>query len=148
LNSGTFKVSGISALMRDMEIIQGIRDVMLPMFEGKYGNIFAPYLKPYQLIRSVEKRLNLRDEGLVVDDNTAKAIDKEQQAQQEAAIRIQKAAQQAEATLIEMKGLGEQAKAIMNQAKAEEHRGKADLAHAKAVDTLRPEPEPTQGAEQ
>lgn len=148
LNSGTFKVSGISALMRDMEIINGIREVMLPMFEGKFGNIFAPYLKPYQLIRSVEKRLNLRDEGLVVDEKTAKAVDQAQQMQQEAAIRAQQAVQAAEAALAEVKGVAEQAKAEMNLAKAQEHLGKADLAHAKAVEALRPEPAPEyQGAQ-
>jgi hypothetical protein len=142
LNSGTFKVSGISALMRDAEIIRGIAEVILPMFKAEYGNIFAPYLKPFQLIRSVEKRLNLRDEGLVVDEQTAKDVDAAQQAQQEAAIEIQKMAQQAEATLTQMKAQAEEAKAIMNKAKAEEHRGKATLAEAKAVEALRPEPEP------
>lgn len=142
LANGTFKVSGISALMRDMEIIRGIREVILPMFSGEFGNIFAPYLKPYQLIRSVEKRLNLRDEGLVVEENTAKSIDKAQQVQQEAAIRVQQAAQAAEATLTEMKAAAEEAKAIMNRAKAEEHRGKGVLAMAKADEALRPEPEP------
>ncbi|MBI4960771.1 MAG: hypothetical protein HY915_14940 [Desulfovibrio sp.] len=149
LNSGTFKVSGISALMRDMEIIQGIRDVMLPMFEGKFGNIFAPYLKPYQLIRSVEKRLNLRDEGLVVDENTAKKVDEAQQVQQEAAIRMRQAAEAAEATLLEVKAIAEEAKAEMNLGKAQEHLGKAHLAHAKAEEALRPEPAPEpQGAQQ
>lgn len=149
LNSGTFKVSGISALMRDMEIIQGIRDVMLPMFEGKFGNIFAPYLKPFQLIRSVEKRLNLRDEGLVVDENTAKQVDEAQQVQQEAAIKMQQAAQAAEATLTQIKGHAEEAKAIMNQAKAQEHLGKGELAHAKAVEIMSPQSAPEQqGASQ
>ncbi|MBI4961032.1 MAG: hypothetical protein HY915_16300, partial [Desulfovibrio sp.] len=149
LNSGAFKVSGISALMRDMEIIQGIRNVMLPMFEGKFGNIFSPYLKPYQLIRSVEKRLNLRDEGLVVDENTAKKVDEAQQVQQEAAIRMQQAAEAAEATLLEVKAIAEEAKAEMNLAKAEEHRGKGILAVAKAEEALRPEPAPEpQGAQQ
>jgi hypothetical protein len=149
LNSGTFKVSGISALMRDMEIIRGIRDVMLPMFEGKFGNVFVPYLKPYQLIRSVEKRLNLRDEGIVVDQNTADAVDQAQQIQQEAAIKAQQAAQAAEATLTEVKALAEEAKAEMNRAKAEEHLGKGVLARAKAVEALTPEPNPAhQGAMQ
>jgi hypothetical protein len=140
LNAGTFKVSGISALMRDMEIIRGIRDVMLPMFKGEYGNLFAPYFKPYQLIRSVEKRLNLRDEGIVVDEDTAKRVDEAQQAQQEAKIQSDQAAQHAEAALVEKKGLGEEAKAEMNVAKAEEHRGKAVLAQAKAHEALNPPP--------
>jgi len=141
LNTGTFKVSGISALMRDMEIIRGIRDVMLPMFKGEFGNLFAPYLKPYQLIRSVEKRLNLRDEGIVVDENTAIEIDKAQQGQQEAAIQDQQAAGAAEVALVEVKALSEEAKAEMALAKAQEHEAKAALALAKAEAEGRPEPE-------
>ncbi|MDI6752763.1 MAG: hypothetical protein QME78_00025 [Thermodesulfobacteriota bacterium] len=147
LNSGSFKVSGISALMKDMEIIRGIRDVMLPMFKGEFGNIFAPYFKPYQLIRSVEKRLNLRDEGIVVDETTAKRVDQAQQVQQEAAIQTQQAAAAAAAALAEMKTVAEEAKAEMNRAKAEEHRGKGILAQAKAVEVMSPEPEP-QGSAQ
>jgi hypothetical protein len=137
LNSGTFKVAGISALMRDMEIVRSIRDVVLPMAES---DLFRPYLKPYQLIRAVEKRLNLRDEGVVVDEDTAKRVDASQQAQQEAAIQAQQQVAAAEAALTQVKAQAEQAKAEMNLAKAKEHEGKAALALAKAQSEGIPEP--------
>jgi hypothetical protein len=138
LNSGTFKVAGISALMRDMEIVRSIQGVILPMAES---DLFRPYLKPYQLIRAVEKRLNLQDEGIVVELADAQRIDQNQQVQQEAAIQAQQQAAAAEAALAEVKAQSEQAKAEMNLAKAKEHEGKAALALAKAEAEGRPEPE-------
>lgn len=84
LTTGNFSVSGISALMRDMEIIRNIREVILPLFEGQ--SIFLPYLKPYKLLKSLEKRMGLQDEGIMVDQVMADAIDGAQQRQQEASI--------------------------------------------------------------
>jgi hypothetical protein len=144
LNSGTFKVAGISALMRDTEIVQSIRNVILPMAES---DLFRPYLKPYQLIRAVEKRLNLRDEGIIVKEVDAKRIDASQQTQQEALIQSQQRLAEQEAALLEVKAQGELAKAEMNLAKAQEHEGKAALALAKAEVEGRPEPETGGGVE-
>jgi multidrug efflux pump subunit AcrA (membrane-fusion protein) len=115
--------------------------VVLPLLEGKFGNIFAPYVKPYQLLRSIEKRLNLRDEGVVVDETTAKRVDELQQRQQEAAIQTQQALTAAEAALTQAKALSEDAKAMMNEAKAHEHRGKGELALAKAETEMQTPPE-------
>lgn len=92
LTTGQFSVSGISALMRDWEIIKNIRDVFIPLFAQ--GSVFLPYLKPYSLLKALERRLNLKDEELLVDDKTAAAIDQAQQRQQEQAILVQ-AAQEA-----------------------------------------------------
>lgn len=135
LTTGTFRVSGISALMRDMEIISNIRDLILPMVAE--GSIFLPYIKPFALCQSVEKRLNLRDEGIFIDKDSAARVDEAQQAQQEASIQVQKALQAAEAALTEAKAKAEEAKAVMQEAKAYEHEGKGDLAKAKAVTEFR-----------
>jgi len=137
LNSGAYRVSGIQALMRDQEIVRSIRDVILPMAES---DLFRPYFKLYQLIRAVEKRLNLRDEGIVVDEGTANRVDQNQQTQQEALIQSQQRLAEQEAALMEVKAQAEQAKAEMNLAKAQEHEGKAALALAKAESEGRPEP--------
>lgn len=93
LTTGAFHVSGISALMQDWEIIRNIRDLILPLFTP--NSVFLPYLKPYQVLKSLESRLNLKDEGIVVDQDTAKAIDQSQQRQQEEAIEAQRLMQQA-----------------------------------------------------
>jgi hypothetical protein len=134
LTTGTFRVSGISALMRDMEIIGHLREIIMPMFEE--GSIFLPYAKPYQFCKSIEKRLNLRDEGIFVDETAAQQIDAAQQQQQEAAIQAQQARLAAEAALAEAKAAAEEAKSYMMEAKAHEHRGKGDLAEAKAITEL------------
>jgi len=134
LTSGTFHVSGISALMRDLEIIHNIRDIVLPMFAE--GSIFLPYGKPYALCQSVEKRLGIKDEGIFIDKDMAAKVDTAQQQQQEAAIAALQAQKAAEAALVEAKGAAEQAKAYMMEAKAHEHMGKGDLAEAKALTEL------------
>lgn len=142
LTTGNFRVSGISALMRDQEVLRNISNLFLPLCEpGKFGNIFAPYMKPYEILRAIEKRTNLVDEGCVVDQTKAKDIDEVQQIQQEAAIKAQQAAQAAEAVLVQVKALAEQAKAEMNLAKAYEHRGKGELSLAKANTELLTPPE-------
>jgi hypothetical protein len=137
LNSGTFKVAGISALMKDMEIVRSIQGVILPMAES---DLFRPYLKPYQLIRAVEKRLNLQDEGIVISLEDANRVDASQQVQQEALIESQQRLAEQEAVLMEVKAQGELAKAEMNLGKAKEHEGKAALALAKAQTEGVPEP--------
>jgi hypothetical protein len=137
LTTGNFRVAGISALMKDAEIWRNIRDVILPMSENP---LFQPYLKPYSICLSTEKRLQLQNENVFVDQDTADRVDTAQQVQQEAAIKAQQAAAAAEAALAEMKAQSEQAKAEMNLAKAKEHEGKAALALAKAEVEGRPEP--------
>lgn len=142
LGSGTFKVSGISALMRDSEIIRNIRDVVLPMFEpGKFGNLFLPFIEPYRLCQAIEKRLNIRDEKIFVLEDIASRASQAQQVQQEAGIQAQQAMAAAEAALTEAKAQTEQAKAEMNLAKAKEHEGKATLAVSKAQSEGMPEAE-------
>lgn len=83
ITEGNFEVSGISAMMRDWEIVNSIREVVLPLFESP---LFQPYLRPYGLLRSLETRLNIRDEGVLIDEKRAKAIDEAQQLVQEAGI--------------------------------------------------------------
>jgi hypothetical protein len=89
---GAYHVSGISQLMQDWEVIQNLRDLILPLFQQE---LFVPYLKPYKLLQSLENRLNLKDEGVIVDEATAKQLDDKQQANQEHA--LEQAQPQAEA---------------------------------------------------
>lgn len=95
LTEGDFEVSGISAMMRDWEIVKAIREVILPLFESE---LFLPYGRPYALWQSLENRLNLRDEGILIDADHALRIDKAQQVIQEAKILAEAAAIEAQAT--------------------------------------------------
>jgi hypothetical protein len=77
LTTGQFTVSGISAMMQDWEQLRNIRDIILPLFKMPE---FVPYLRPFPTIKAIETRLNLKDEGLRVDDAMGLAIEKQQRA--------------------------------------------------------------------
>ena len=114
LTSGSFKVSGVATLMRNQEIINAISKLILPLFE--MGNTFLPYIKPYSLLKSLERRLNLEDEKLLIDADRAKTIDDAQQTQQEAQVGHQAGTEAATAE-------GAQAKAAKDAALAEKAKG-------------------------
>jgi len=80
---GAFHVSGMQALMRENEALTNLRTLILPLL-GQGNTIFAPYLKPYEILKAIETRTNLRDENIIVDENEAKQI-KAQQYEQLAA---------------------------------------------------------------
>ena len=75
LTTGQYTVSGISAMMQDWEQLRNIRDTILPLFKIPE---FAPYLRPYPTIKAIESRLNLKDEGIKVDQTLADAIEAQQ----------------------------------------------------------------------
>lgn len=132
LTTGAFKVSGVASLMRNQEIINAIATLILPLFDGEKGKIFPAYMKPYQLLRSIERRLNLKDEGMIVDEETAKKIDVAQQAQQEKAIEEQKAKDEAERIKMENEALRHGALADKAHAEADANREQAGLFGAQA----------------
>lgn len=74
---GSFHVSGISAIMKDTEILNAIRDLILPL--AVEGSPFMPYVKPYNIIRSIERRTNLEDEGIVKNEQEAMQIQQQQE---------------------------------------------------------------------
>jgi hypothetical protein len=95
-------VSGISAMMQDWEQLRNIREVILPLFDKPE---FVPYLRAFPTIKAIENRLNLKDEGIRVDDQTGAAIEQWQkarmglQAQAEDTVQQAQAAQAEEAAL-------------------------------------------------
>jgi len=78
--NGGFHVSGLSAILKDNETMRNIREVILPLMNE--GHPIAKYLIPYRVIKSIEERINLRDEGIVVDDKQAKQIDEQERQRQ------------------------------------------------------------------
>jgi hypothetical protein len=89
---GAFHVSGMQALMRETEALMNIRTLILPLLD-KGNTIFAPYLRPYEILRAIEVRTNLRDENIIVSEKEARQIQAQQYqqlaAEQEAAARQQ-----------------------------------------------------------
>jgi len=79
--NGGFHVSGLSAILKDNETMRNIRETILPLMEE--GHPVAKYLLPYRVLRSIEERINLRDEGIVVDEDKAREIDAQEQKRQD-----------------------------------------------------------------
>ena len=87
LGSGTFRVTGITGVMKQKEGLQNIETLIMPLLDqSKFGNMFAPYMKPYEILQTVVRLAELSDYGLTVDDSKAKTIDAAQQKQQDALI--------------------------------------------------------------
>lgn len=133
LTSGTYHVSGISALMRDQEILRNMVNMVHPLFDPNgLGKIFLPYLKPGAYIWSIVKRTNLVDENLTVSKEKAAEIDQAQQDQQDAQIQAQKAQEAAQAQQVQAQAAASQSEAERNAAEAEAFRTKAMLHEAQA----------------
>jgi hypothetical protein len=88
---GSFHVSGIQALMRNNECLGNLKEIFVPLVSKQTP--FSPYLKPYNILKSVVIRTNLTDENIMVTDEEAALIAKNIAAAQEAAA---KKAQEAE----------------------------------------------------
>lgn len=133
LTSGSFKVSGVSTLLRNQEVVNSMATMILPLLDQtKYGNLFVPYIKNFRLLKAIERRLNLQDEGTVVTEEKAAQIDAAQQAQQEAAIQAEqqrKMGEAAQAGAIAEHKMGGADKA---RAEAEANRAQAGLFAAQA----------------
>jgi len=133
LTTGAFRVSGISSVMRSQEIIQAVQNVLLPCFDpAKMGQIFLPYLEPYKLLRSIERRLNLQDEGIIVDEKKAGEIAKAQQAAQDKSIQEKQAKEEADRIAAENKALKDGAHADKLHAEGDANRAQAGLYGAQA----------------
>lgn len=66
LMTGSFHLSGVSAMMKDAEIMRNIKEVILPLTEHP---LMAKYIKPYNLMKSIIRRLNLRDEDILYEEH-------------------------------------------------------------------------------
>lgn len=71
--NGSFHISGLSAVLKDAEVMKVITEVILPIME-KIPQAQG-YISLSSLFRSIEVRSNLRDEGIFVDPTTGKSMD-------------------------------------------------------------------------
>jgi len=69
---GQFSVSGMQALMKDNETLQTIRELVIPLSGHPR---YAAYIKPYRVIKAIEERVNLSDEGLFATEEEARSIE-------------------------------------------------------------------------
>jgi len=85
----SFHVSGIQALMRDNETLAGIKETIIPL-----SNVpgYAPYINKFRVLKAIEGRINIKDEGIIPTDEEAKVINLQERLaaakQQEAAEKL------------------------------------------------------------
>ena len=73
---GTFHISGIQALLKENETLVNIKSVIIPLSERPR---YAPYIKPYAVLKAIETRVNLEDENIIATEDEAKIIDLQMQ---------------------------------------------------------------------
>jgi hypothetical protein len=97
---GQFSVSGLSAFVESMEVVNKIESMIVPM---AHSPVFGPYMRPYQIAKSIETRLGLQDEDLLVTEDEAKQIVAHQQQAVAQAQQMQQQLAQAQAALEQQK---------------------------------------------
>jgi hypothetical protein len=70
--TGYIQASGIQSIMRDAEVLDYLVRVVIPLCANPR---FAPFMRPYQILKALESRTNLRDEDLWVDKDVAEKIE-------------------------------------------------------------------------
>jgi hypothetical protein len=73
--AGSFHVSGIQSLMKENETLTNLKQVVIPLAGSP---TFARFIRPYKILKALELRTNLTDEGIFVTDNEAKMIEAQQ----------------------------------------------------------------------
>jgi hypothetical protein len=76
---GFLSVSGLQTLLQDVQEMQTLEKLIIPMAENP---LFAPFLRPWNIAKAIEKRANLEDEHLFVNDDEAEKLMQSQQQQQ------------------------------------------------------------------
>lgn len=120
---GGVHVSGLQTLLQETEELGLIERLIVPMATHP---VFAPYVKNYNLVKAIEARANLEDEGLLVDDKEAQALMQSQAEQAKQQTEMQTALMQMQLQTLQKKiELDERKVALLEQAQAL----KADEAH-------------------
>jgi hypothetical protein len=102
---GSFHVSGIQALMRENETVMNLKNTMIPLADSAR---FGPYIRPYNILKSLEARVNLKDEQVIVTQAEADKIE----AQEYEALAKQKRAEEEARDLAEATAMADLAQRL------------------------------------
>ena len=72
LLDGSFHVSGLSTITKEAETMRTIADMLIPMSERPP---WAKYMRPYEILKAVEERSNVKDEKFLVEPEVAAGIE-------------------------------------------------------------------------
>lgn len=79
--NGSFAVSGLSAILKDAETMRNLRETIIPLYAE--GSPLKRYIKGFNLLKAIETRTNLKDEGIIVSEDEAIVIDEQEQRRQD-----------------------------------------------------------------
>jgi len=71
---GSFHISGLSTITKEAEAMRNIAELVVPMAERPP---WAKYTVPSNILKAIEERVNLKDEGLFVGPEKAEQIDEQ-----------------------------------------------------------------------
>ena len=142
LGTGTFRVTGITGVMKQKEGLQNIETLLLPLMnQGQYGNLFVPYMKPKDILQTIVRLSELSDYNLLVTEEEAAPIDEAQQQQQEALIQHQAGAEAVGPEAAAAKAARDQGMAAKAEGEGVSNVAQANLFQAQAEQTAMQPPE-------
>jgi hypothetical protein len=128
-------VSGLQTVLKDNEELATIEKLVIPMMENP---LFAGFIKPWNVAKAIEKRANLEDEGLFLEEDEAQQQMQQQQQQQQQAVALQQGLQQSQLALQQsQREIAQRAQALKEQQfQLDAQQAQIDLA-MKQVEALR-----------
>lgn len=107
--TGSFHISGISAIMKDAEVLKAIRELILPLYTAR--SPFVQFMNPYNILKSIERRANLEDEKLLITEPEGERTQEEQSLREQEEDRIATENEMAQGRLMEAQAIAQEAQA-------------------------------------
>lgn len=139
--TGTFHISGLQSILKDFETMNAIQNLVLPLAQDPANQ---PYIYRHKLMRSIEVRSGLQDEGIFVSEEEGMQIHQATMQSQQHMAEIQLRTMEQQAQLGEQQGVlegkkleleaqklqldAQKAQADVQQAALESERKQAELA--------------------
>lgn len=102
LMTGTFHISGLQSILKDFETMQALRTLVLPLAQDPENR---PYIYRHKLMRSIEVRSGLQDEGIFVSEEEGMQIHQATMQSQQHMAELQLRAMEQQTQLAEQQGV-------------------------------------------
>jgi len=99
--SGTFHISGLQSILKDFETTAAIRNMVIPLYQEPDAK---PYMRLHKILRSIEVRSGLQDEGLFVSEKEGEALYQANLQSQQQMAEMQLRAMEQQTQLAEQQG--------------------------------------------
>ncbi len=113
---GHFHVSGLQTVMQEASELKAIQELIVPMSTHP---VFGRYIRPYNVARAIEARVNLEDEKLFIGETEAEQQMEQQSQETQEMQGLQKQLLQAQVAALGAKAQADQARGQIEQSKAQ-----------------------------